>query len=73
MRSTVLWLRRSLELAMLTTVRPPPIDCIPVLGGNGGHSLANRPRIVIRSGSSLAWWILLPECARCHAREAEGD
>jgi hypothetical protein len=28
---------------------------------------------VIRSGSSLAWWILLPECARCHAREAERD
>jgi len=27
--------------------------CIPLLGGIGGHSLASRPRIFVRSGSSL--------------------
>jgi hypothetical protein len=36
-------------------VQRPPIDCIPLLGGIGGHSLASRPRIFVRSGSSLAW------------------
>ena len=34
-------------------VRPPPIDCIALLGGIGGHSLASRLRIFVRSGSSL--------------------
>jgi hypothetical protein len=28
-------------------------DCILLLGGIGGHSLANRPRIFVRSGPSL--------------------
>jgi hypothetical protein len=32
-----------------------PIDCIPLLGGIGGHCLASRPRIFVRSGSSLDW------------------
>src|SRR6516162_11550005 len=30
-------------------VWPTPIHCIPLLGGLGGHSLASRPRIVVRS------------------------
>ena len=39
--------------------------CIPLLGGIGGHSLASRPRIFVRSGS-------LPECASGETRGRGG-
>jgi hypothetical protein len=50
MGSAVLWLRRFLGLALLTTGSVTPIDCMPLLGGIGDYSLASRPRIIIRSG-----------------------
>jgi hypothetical protein len=77
MGSAVLWLRRFLGLALLTTGSVTPIDCMPLLGGIGDYSLASRPRIIIRSGfvggRSPHWIKVKNPNAPAVKREAEED